>query len=277
MTCTRPWLYKLKDGSIIELPCGRCMSCRIQKKNEWKIRLENELEYWSESSFITLTYADEWLPQGGNLIKKDVQLFIKRLRDSIKPKRIKVFYCGEYGDENLRPHYHLILFGWKPELKDLYLHHVKNGKKRYCSKTLDKLWIFGINNVGVVEPDSIQYVCGYTTKKLFGDKAKEVYGDRTPPFLHCSKGLGLRYAIDNVDVIKRDLTIMRKGKAVGLPAYYKRKLDIDPGLIINKAKDREVARNNKHYAGMNEEQIHYLVEGDRIQREKNLDWKEKNK
>lgn len=48
------------------------------------------------------------------LSKRDVQLFVKRLRELIrkidKNARIRFFICGEYGPQTFRPHYHCLFF-----------------------------------------------------------------------------------------------------------------------------------------------------------------------
>lgn len=276
MTCTRPWLYKMKDGSIIELPCGRCMACRIRKKSEWSLRLLNELEYWKESCFMTLTYKDENLPLDLSLNLSEIQKFIKRLRKAVK-KKIKVFYCGEYGEENLRPHYHLIVFGWRPLLTDLYLLGEKKSRKLYASRFIEGLWTFGFNNIGVVEHESIQYVCGYTTKKLYGPMAIAEYGARVRPFMHCSKGLGLRYALDHKDQIVEDKSVIVKGKKVGIPMYYKIKLGLLGPEFAKLAKEREQLMRNRYHPDMDDVEFHNLVKSDRMRREHESDWKERNK
>ncbi len=74
---------------------------------------------------MTLTYDDEHLPINDyvdsdgvihgkpTLRKRDVQLFLKRLRKNYKyDNHIKYFCCGEYGGKTFRPHYHLIIFGF---------------------------------------------------------------------------------------------------------------------------------------------------------------------
>ena len=47
------------------------------------------------------------------LSRRDVQLFLKRLRKSISnitDEKIRLYYCGEYGPVHFRPHYHLLLW-----------------------------------------------------------------------------------------------------------------------------------------------------------------------
>lgn len=66
------------------------------------------------SYFVTLTYAPAFLPANG-VCKRDVQLFLKRLRITLERKfNIPPFrYCvfSEYGKDTHRAHYHMILFG----------------------------------------------------------------------------------------------------------------------------------------------------------------------
>ena len=66
----------------------------------------------TDNAFVTLTYADDQLPDGNSLCPEDVTKFLKRLRKRIDPVKIRYFLCGEYGEGSTsRPHYHLILFG----------------------------------------------------------------------------------------------------------------------------------------------------------------------
>lgn len=129
-----------------------------------------------KNSFITLTYSDENLVSP-RLQYKDFQDFIKRLRDKIgyQPEdRIGVFVTGEYGDEKKRPHWHAIIFNWRPE--DLvYLRSNKRGDKIYKSASLDELWGKNDpkkkpNEIGDVTFHSAGYVARYAAKKLVHGK-----------------------------------------------------------------------------------------------------------
>src|SRR4051812_44934530 len=68
------------SGEKFDLPCGQCIGCRLERSRQWAMRLVHEKKLHSHSSFITLTYDDKNLPLGGTLIKRDFQLFMKRLR-----------------------------------------------------------------------------------------------------------------------------------------------------------------------------------------------------
>ena len=95
---------------ITSVPCGRCMGCRLEKSRQWAVRCVHEAKFYEDNCFVTLTYAPEHLPKDGSLNRKHVQDFIKRLRRRLDDRKIRVFYCGEYGDKLRRPHYHLCLF-----------------------------------------------------------------------------------------------------------------------------------------------------------------------
>ena len=104
------------------------------------------------SAFVTLTYDDEHLPSDGMLAKRDVQLYLKRLRKSLEPRKFRYYLCGEYGPQTHRPHYHAILFGLHPEI-DAF--------------AINKAWQKGFCVIGQDCSDaSIQYVAGYVTKKI---------------------------------------------------------------------------------------------------------------
>lgn len=92
----------------MSLPCGKCAFCVKKQIDAWCLRLGHELEVSSSAFFLTLTYNDEHLPPGGQLCKRDLQLFLKRLRK--RNSGIRYFAVGEYGTEGNRPHYHAVIF-----------------------------------------------------------------------------------------------------------------------------------------------------------------------
>ena len=78
--------------------------------------MTEEAKLHKENCFITLTYNNNNLPKYKSLVKKELQDFFKRLRKKYG-EGIRYYACGEYGPKGKRPHYHAIIFGWKP--KDL--------------------------------------------------------------------------------------------------------------------------------------------------------------
>ena len=132
---------KIVAKEFITVRCGHCVECESQRASEWSHRIMDELSLHKEAFFLTLTYNDDLIPIDHNLCKRDVQLFIKRLRKHISPTKIRYFMCGEYGSKNERPHYHLLIFGWKPD--DLSLCPWQDRKSKnilYVSPLIDRLW-----------------------------------------------------------------------------------------------------------------------------------------
>jgi len=92
----------------MHVPCGKCAFCIKKQIDAWCLRLRHELDVSSSAFFLTLTYNDEHLPKDGELSKRDLQLFIKRLRK--RNPGIRYFAVGEYGENYSRPHYHAVIF-----------------------------------------------------------------------------------------------------------------------------------------------------------------------
>jgi len=221
----------------IEIPCGICMGCRLEKSAQWAMRITHEQQLHQENCFLTLTYNPESLPHLGSLQKEDVQLFMKRLRKNYPDKKIRFYACGEYGEQTNRPHYHLILFGVDPTDKQLY--SVKNGNNIYISPTFTRLWPHGDHKIGSVTFESAGYVARYTTKKIYGEKAESYYrafnyatGDYepiTPEFALMSLRPGI--GSDWYDKYKQDLIntgfCIVNGQKATIPMYYQKKLELD--------------------------------------------------
>ena len=239
MQCTQPiTLFKVGKKfypSGLQVPCGKCLACRIKKRKEWQIRMLHELNYHDDAVFLTLTYSDEYLPDNNSLVKRDLQLFIKRLRKNLGDRKIRYFACGEYGELSQRPHYHLIIFGLglKPDDKELVM---KAWNK--CEWTNPQI---RTKSFGIAEPDSIAYVAGYIDKKFSGDKAQEEYVDksRIPVFRLCSLGIGRQYCDEQAKQITEMLHLTHRGVRMSIPRYYIKRLGIDPDTLKTHALDRD--------------------------------------
>lgn len=216
MACVKPFKLKLENGDIVDMPCGQCVACKIKYSREWAMRLLHELTMYDKATFLTLTYSDEYLVYSvkthePNLEKTHLQRFWKRLRKAIGPRKIKYFACGEYGDEHNRPHYHAIVFNLGLDEKDL----------------VKRVWGMGRVDLGTVTYDSCRYVADYVLKKYNGEKLKEVYDGRQNPFKTGSQGLGERYCLANSITLKEEQMIPLRGSLVGLPRYYRKKLELE--------------------------------------------------
>lgn len=220
------------------LPCNRCNGCRQDQSEMWSARCFHELQMHQANSFITLTYADEHLPQDYSLNKRTFQLFMKRLRKAVwKSNRynIKFFAGGEYGPLDRRPHYHAIIFGHDFLRDRVFLKYSESGEPLYTSKQLSDAWQNqGFCTVGSANYSSIKYCTGYIFDKQFGEKATNLYtythpvtGDvvkQIPEFSPKSSGLGRSwYEKYKGDCFPSDFIVI-DGKQLAVPRYYKLKL-----------------------------------------------------
>lgn len=242
----------LKDPmAYIEVPCGKCLECRIQRTRQWADRCVLEAKQYKYNYFVTLTYDDNHLPIKNSLDSKDLQLFMKRLRKKFKGIKIRFLACGEYGDISWRPHYHLLLFNCPiPDLSYVFMHRdvvdidLTTGKNIYgpyqndlrppkahsdlmFSKTIYDLWQYkGFISVGPVNYDTAAYVAQYINKKLDGAGSK-LYDELgiIPPFLRMSNrpGIGANYLAEH-DNVHDDDHIIVPGDGIAhvasVPRYY---------------------------------------------------------
>ncbi|QCQ85001.1 replication initiator protein [Blackfly microvirus SF02] len=222
-TGKRSLVFKLSlsfDGLRISVPCQRCIGCRLERARLWAIRCMHEKRMHSESAFVTLTYANEHLPSGLSLVKRDVQLFMKRLR-KVRCSGLRFFACGEYGEQYRRPHYHVLFFNTSfPDMR--FYKMSAGGDSLFKSAELKSLWPLGENIVGGVTFDSCCYVAGYCTKVVRGDAAVAHYGSRLPEFSLMSRrpGIGRPWFEKFYDeAYAHDSAIMNE-REVGLPRYY---------------------------------------------------------
>lgn len=111
-----------QDGTFSPLyllvPCGHCRLCEHRKMKDWQTRGLCECATSNGLlPFVRLSYNDKHLPLGGDLCKEDVQAFLKRLRNYLSRaggdiSRLRYCYCGEYGGDRGRAHYHVQFFNW---------------------------------------------------------------------------------------------------------------------------------------------------------------------
>lgn len=239
------------DGyEYISLPCGHCVGCRLRYSRIWADRCLAEASYHDSNIFLTLTYNDSHLPrplikerEDGSLsfskihplVKRDVQLFIKRLRKHYFDQDIRYFLCGEYGSKSMRPHYHLILFGlFLDDLKPLYM--TSEGFSYYTSESIEKLWYVesdtehsaGFHIITDVNWSTCAYVARYIMKKQYGHGA-EIYDELNYP---------------------KEFTLMSRRPGIGRQFYEDHKLDIysDKGEVFLSLPDgAHSIKSNRYY------------------------------
>lgn len=199
-----------RDGHIYsearDVPCGKCVGCQLDRSREWALRCMLEASKYKKNAFVTLTYDNEHLPMNGQLqddlygeqvtdesptlVKKHPQDFIKRLRSRLKydydHDGLRVFYCGEYGSDRGRPHYHLLLFNLPDQLifrPSGFKSH--SGLNLYSIPVIEDCWNYGFVVIGDVTWESCAYTARYILKKAFGSSSVEYFNKIIVPEFIC--------------------------------------------------------------------------------------------
>lgn len=159
-----------KSGRFMELPCGRCIGCKLDRARAWSVRIQHEAQLYDSNWFVTWTYRNEDLPGSLSLEYDDFRGMMKRLRERCRgaspgPKGnypLRFFCAGEYGSLRKRPHFHSIMFNLRTgDEKPL-------GNGSFSSKLLEDVWQKGNVQLDVVTDQSASYVSGYALKKVYG-------------------------------------------------------------------------------------------------------------
>lgn len=223
------------------------MSCLVNKRTDWAFRLQEEHKVSKSAHFVTLTYDAKHLRTNESLCKRDLQLYLKRLRKKDENTRIRYYAVGEYGSKSGRPHYHILLFNSIES-------HIRGAwvDSRHQS--------IGIVHVGTVGAASIAYVTKYIIQK-------DSYPDgMEKPFATMSRayGIGGHYLSDLMvewhRVDDRNYTV-RPGNLKGrLPRFYRDKIWYKPN-----DRERVSAAAMKLTLGNQEKERNYFkkMHGDR--------------
>lgn len=242
--------YLSQNRLIQTIPCGKCWTCQLNYSAEWATRNMLETLDHEECYFITLTYDDEHLfipetmtyreeyPDGtynireiendgtwisGSLYPEHVTKFLKDLRRwqdyHLGIKGIRFFYCGEYGEQTQRPHYHMLLYGAHLDPKENYSYHIdKNFKEHWKNKLLDEIWEYGMHDIALVEWSSAAYVSRYCTKKLnMESNSAKWYAEngKMQEMIRMSRmpGIGMKYYQSHkLDIYENDSMVMKTVK-----------------------------------------------------------------
>ena len=273
--------YRLRDGSLtfknkgeiietLQLPCGKCIGCRLDHANDWATRCWCEMQSWQNNCFITLTYDNENLPENGLLIKKDLQDFMKRLRyhcqgieywenprTNKRENPIRFLACGEYGPNGTRrPHYHILIFNWKPEKNELKFYKENHNNDRlFKCKKIQEIWGKGFITVGDMNYQSACYVARYCTKKMFNKVKNQDLkkAEIQPEFILMSRngGIGIKYweqyqkkILENEGII---LNSNGKIKCKQIPRYFEKKYKEQDEIKFEKYKNKKMLKGIKAF------------------------------
>lgn len=256
MTCLNP--IRLPQGIFV--PCGKCISCRVNRQEEWIFRLEKEMLRAIGSSYaITLTYSDDYVPwdqeTGLVLDKEDLQLFTKRLSNYASRKKMprdyngtriifenenqyKYYAVGEYGEKRQRPHFHIIVLNYP------VIDHNQFGDIVDFAWTDENRKSKGFTYVDKLTTKAIRYVVGYIVE----NKKKEFQA-----FSMISKNIGKVYlTLDNQRYHRQNVNQYAKkinGTHIKLPRYYRDKFftRLDKEKIYKKGLDFFTKKSDKDF------------------------------
>lgn len=240
-----------------EVPCGKCYQCVKRRRNDWFVRCKIERMENKVVLFGLLTYAEV----GMKLEKRDVQLFLKRLR--IKGYKFKYLIVGEHGEKNDRPHWHALLFSNQPISYQDISHAWKGGYKNDHNKNKAG-WI----NFSQVKTDkALRYVIKYIYKYDGADPRFSLMVSKNP-------AIGISYLKNQIWHLQNKRVDFRiNGRPTAMPRYYKRKIfgdyddikqEVNEKLAakvaeINHAAMQQLAKDNPHlsYAELQQLQTKY--------------------
>lgn len=243
MKCYQPILIKQNPKSEnynpkkpdVVVPCGKCMACKQQKAREYTIRFEKATYKNKYRIFGTLTYDDENITADYGLDKEEIVKYLKRVQKEANKKGIKYKYylTGEYGEENGRPHYHVVIGCDEKRIADIF----------------NEKWGKGKTEFEECDTRGVMYVIGYVDKKVYG---YNMYGKRQAPFRKFSGGLGKEWLEENKEKILKDMCITKQGIPYAIPKYYKNKLK-EKGIWDEEAEiKRAIEEKEKLYKYLNE-------------------------
>lgn len=241
----------------------------------------HEAQMHDRNCFVTLTYADEYLPPGGSLDVRHWQNFAKRLRNQIRscakankycncgekdcllPRSFRFFHCGEYGPGTGRAHYHALIFGVDFHYDRKFLKTSKHGDNLYTSELLDELWGHGHCNIGSVTFKSAAYVARYCIKKISGKDQRDHY--KIPGFERVNERTG-----EVFDFIKPPYTTMSRRPGIGKPWLDKYLSDVYPSdeVILNGQKSTPPAYYDTQLANSNPALMEQLKSQRKLRAEK---------
>ena len=185
--------YPITLSNGLDVPCGKCMCCKVNRKRFWTGRLLAEMMFEPQSTFWTLTYAPETVPtvRSGKyagaltLCPKDLQDGLKRWRAAApRGERFRYFAVGEYGDIGTeRPHYHVAAFG--PRI-DLSIEDRVNKMWSFVGKDGERQTV-GRVTVSPLIPERCAYLAGYTVKKMTSKNDDRLLPGQHPEFTRMSR------------------------------------------------------------------------------------------
>ena len=203
-----------------KLPCRKCIPCLLNMSREKAVRALHEAQTREDSIFLTLTYNDDSLPSDGGLNYPDFQLFMRKLRKQAlregNLERVSYMVTGEFGEETKRPHWHALIFGYRPN-DATHQYTNQRGDYVFTSRTIEKLWGHGFINFGQLTLESASYVARYGAKAL-GHKGNQKY--KPKHVTSCRPGLGKKWIEKYYQQTFDHGYVYVNGQKFTIPRYY---------------------------------------------------------
>lgn len=231
-----------KTNEFYEVPCRVCIPCRKRRaaalKRFCEVQQQEFYKRGQSCSFNCLTYTDRSLPRNSDglptICKKDFQNFMKRFRKNLSKSSFnmpfKFLACGEYGDQDGRPHYHFILFGISDAVADSLI------RKSWQTKKSPKLPL-GKCDVKPLLAGGISYVCDYIITSLNGELARQKYDEHgiERPFTCHSQGFGIEWLFANEENLLANnfVDTSFSSKPFLIPKYYRDYYNMDLSHSFN--------------------------------------------
>lgn len=226
---------RCQDKEVYQrIPCNKCIGCKLSYAREWATRCMLEYQYHDSAWFVTLTYNDDHVPKSAyaepdtgeahislTLSRRDIQLWLKRLRLAYAPATIRYYGCAEYGPNTWRPHYHVILFGLSLDDLEVKRQNVDGTVTAYWSPKLQSTWSlrpFGnyspiLDSIGELEVSPVTWAtCAYTARYVIkkqlcldGQDFYAKFGLQRPfTFMSTKPAIGDQYFNDHPEVYDFD-------------------------------------------------------------------------
>lgn len=262
------WIRKYQQ----EVPCGRCYECVKRRRNDWYIRCVIQSRQSKYVYFGLLTYAEV----GDKLVKRDVQLFLKRLR--AYGYKFLYLIAGEHGEKKDRPHWHCLFF------TDTYLSfaHIAKAWRGGFRKDVN------CNKAGWIrfEPirsfASIRYTVKYLYKYDGVDSRFELMVSKNP-------AIGKGFLINQRYFLERKTTeFTLDGRKLAMPRYYKRKFfndyedikeEVNAALAAKVAEiaERELVVARAEYPGKDDHELVNIIKHNKYNYGQSIRENEKNR
>lgn len=266
MACAQPVLIDnpnfLNRGTFnylspyIEVPCGWCLNCRVDRQNWLSDAMNYELRKFDFiGAFVTFTYDDNHIIQKSNIVPDDFYQFVdddgkvhtmpfyndrpvqysldrSDPKNFLKRLRSKIDYY--YNKHNIKT-FDLCRKDFKyfmsAEYGDCFgrphYHFVFFGLDwNFCQDIFRECWQNGLIDSLPIKNGCFEYVTKYLLKQVHSYQAKEVYDDNNlvRPYSSHSLGLGKGLILENMDYIRSHNLCYKtiNDSLRPIPIYYRR-------------------------------------------------------